>query len=311
MSEQHTTTSENTQQIELFQPDAYLTPFDRIAHDDGDGQYWSARELIEAQEYVSWRNFTPAIEKAKRACEKAGYRVEDHFVAKRTMIQVGKGGQREVDDYQLSRYACYLVAINGDTSKPLVAQAQTYFLHKAREAELRDEYEREQRQLKRGQAMTGYITAGHSAEWAERRVDSKDSVKALNGAAMLTHEHHAPDFGKLHSAINAGLFDMTKSEIVQHLGLQPKDADKYRDHLGTYALDTLKRVNEASARKMKQFNRSLTDDEQTAIVKVIVKIVAPGMYELAAYVGVDFVSGAALDDNGKPQIGRNVPLLMG
>lgn len=311
MSEQHTTNSENTQQIELFQPDAYLTPFDRIAHDDGDGQYWSARELMRELGYTDWRNFKSAIKRAMTSCSTTKHKVANHFVDSNEIVALGAGGSRKVESYRLTRYACYLIVMNGDPSKQVIADAQTYFTVKVRQAELRDEYEREQRQLKRGQAMTGYITAGHSAEWAERRVDSKDSVKALNGAAMLTHEHHAPDFGKLHSAINSGLFDMTKSEIVQHLGLHPKDADKYRDHLGTYALDTLKRVNEASARKMKQFNRSLTDDEQTAIVKDIVRIVAPGMYELAAYVGVDFVSGAALDDNGRPQIGRNLPLLMG
>jgi hypothetical protein len=296
--------------LAMFSDDDFKSPFDFIMHTDDDGnEYWLARELMGVQEYTNWRNFTPAIAKAQRACEKSGHNVKDHFAQVRTMVTLGSGSKRGVDDYRLSRYACYLTALNGDTSKPLVAQAQTYFLRKAREAELRDEYEREQKKLKRGRAVTGYITDGKAQEWAERRVDSKASVTHLNGAAQATHETQSPDFGALHGEINQGLFQMTKDEIVSYLDLDPKHTPKFRDHVSRYALDTLVQINHAAATKMKQFGRPLTAEEQLTVVRDIVAILAPTMRALAAYVQVDFVSGAPLDEHGRPQITRRVPLL--
>lgn len=296
--------------LAMFSDDDFKSPFDFIMHTDDDGnEFWFARELMEVQEYINWRNFTPAIEKAKRACEKSGHRVKDHFAQVRNMVTLGSGSKRAVDDYRLTRYACYLTALNGDTSKPLVAQAQTYFLRKAREAELRDQYEAEQRKLKRGRAVTGYLNDGRSMEWANKRVDSKASVARLNGAAQDTHETNAPDFGALHGEINQGLFQMTKDEIVSYLGLRPADAPKFRDHLGQYALDTLVQINHAASTKMNKYGRPLTADEQLAIVRDVVAILAPTMRALAAYVQVDFVSGAPLDEYGQPTIARNLPLL--
>jgi hypothetical protein len=297
-------------QIELFDEDAYKTPFDRIAHTDDDGnEFWSARELMRELEYSDWRKFKAVIQRAMTSCREAKFVTKDHFVVMDELIEHGKGGKRLIDSYRLSRYACYLIAMNGDPSKRVIAQAQTYFAVKARETELRDEYEREQKKLKRGRAVTGYLNDGRSAEWANKRVDSKASVARLNGAAQDTHETNSPDFGALHGEINQGLFQMTKDEIVSYLGLRPADAPKFRDHLGQYALDTLVQINHAASTKMNQYGRPLTADEQLTIVRDVVAILAPTMRALAAYVQVDFVSGAPVDEYGRPQILRNLPLL--
>ncbi|HEU5349946.1 MAG TPA: DNA damage-inducible protein D [Ktedonobacterales bacterium] len=120
-----------------------MSPFEAIRHSDEDGQeYWSARELAVILEYSNWRNFVKVIGKAREACENSGHAASDHFVGSDQMVTLGSGAQRRIEDFQLSRYACYLIVQNADPEKPIVALGQTYFAAQTRQAELADDAER-------------------------------------------------------------------------------------------------------------------------------------------------------------------------
>jgi len=100
--------------------------FERIKRASPQGHdFWSARELARVLEYSDFRNFATVVEKAKEACAKSGHAVADHFGEITEMVGIGSGALRPVEDWKLSRYACYLVIPNADPSKPLVALGQT------------------------------------------------------------------------------------------------------------------------------------------------------------------------------------------
>lgn len=111
--------------------------FNQISHtwEDSGIEYWLARDLQELLEYSEWRNFLKVIEKAKEACENSGGKVDNHFVAVNKMVVIGSGAERPIDDIMLTRYACYLIAQNGDPRKDAIAFAQTYFALQTRKHE--------------------------------------------------------------------------------------------------------------------------------------------------------------------------------
>ena len=115
--------------------------FDSIKHVNEDGQeFWYARELQSVLEYSQWRRFFDTIERAKLACKNSGFEVAEHFADVGKSLPMPKGGFRILDDVMLSRYACYLIVMNGDPRKEVIAVGQTYFAVKTRQQELIENY---------------------------------------------------------------------------------------------------------------------------------------------------------------------------
>lgn len=119
-----------------------ISPFESIRRVADDGsEYWSARELAKILGYDNYRNFLKVILKARVACEQSGQAFSDHFVEADEMVEIGSKAKRRVEDFFLSRYACYLIVQNADPSKSIVALGQTYFAVQTRRQELAEQFE--------------------------------------------------------------------------------------------------------------------------------------------------------------------------
>lgn len=129
--------------------------------------YWNARELMPILGYETWRRFADALERARKACVESGHPISHHFVESGKMVDTGSGATRQIEDVILSRYACYLIAMNGDPSKPEIATAQAYFAVQTRLQEIQQELpEMERRKLLRErvkQANKGLSSAAKEA----------------------------------------------------------------------------------------------------------------------------------------------------
>lgn len=154
------------------------SPFDAIRRTRDDGsEYWSARDLMPLLGYERYENFLQSINRAwAAACNSEGdAAASDHFRDARKMIPLGKGAQRDVGDRHLTRYACYLVAMNGDPRKPEIAAAQTYFAVKTREAETAGE--------RRKLAEFDPTNLRHVVQLAQLAADQRDRIAELEPAA--------------------------------------------------------------------------------------------------------------------------------
>lgn len=114
--------------------------FEGLRQLDQEGnEFWLARQLAKVLEYSEYRHFLSVVERAKEACRNSDHLVEDHFEDVLEMVEIGSGAKRQIADIRLSRYACYLIVQNGDPSKPVIANGQTYFAMQTRRQELRDD----------------------------------------------------------------------------------------------------------------------------------------------------------------------------
>ena len=164
-----------------------FSKFESIVCEYNGVECWSARELYKLLGYVQWRNFMTIVDKAKEACKGVGEEVPYHFADVSKMVGIGSGSQREVDNILLTRYACYLVAQNGDSRKPESAFAQNYFAVQTRRAELIEkrllDYERVKARAKL--AETEKIL---SCVLYERGIDSKGfAIIRSKGDKALFH----------------------------------------------------------------------------------------------------------------------------
>lgn len=175
------------------------SPFDHVKQVDERGEFWSARDLQQPLGYVEWRKFEDSIERAIAAIENSGMPGQDHVGGAAKMIATGKGATRIVDDYRLTRYGAYMVAMNGDARKPEVAAAQTYFAVRTREAEVarstditalpsRDILKIVQRLVETEDARD---RAEHRAARSERVVNAIEAAEGLTPTEF--HKHYFSD----------------------------------------------------------------------------------------------------------------------
>ena len=194
--------------------------FESIKHINEYGEeYWLARELQPVLEYAQWRRFSDAIERAKLACKNSGFAIEDHFADVGKMVDIGSGAEREIDDVMLSRYACYLIVMNGDPRKEVIAVGQTYFAVKTRQQELIDNYEQLSEDQKRLAIRNEMIA--HN--------------KSLAEAAQMAGIEDPRDYAIFQNKGYQGLYGgLGAKEIHARKGL--KKSQKILDHMGSTEL---------------------------------------------------------------------------
>jgi DNA-damage-inducible protein D len=159
-----------------------------VQHDETGNEFWLARDLQELLGYARWENFAKVIEKAQVACKGSGHEPDDHFLDVTKMVDLGSGATRAIDDVALTRYACYLIAQNGDPSKDAIAFAQTYFALQTRKQELIEQRIAEVERLSARKKLTlsekelsGIIYERVGDQMSFARIRSKGDVALFGG----------------------------------------------------------------------------------------------------------------------------------
>ena len=194
--------------------------FESIRHVDEYGhEFWYARELSKVLEYKDFRNFELTIFKAMETCKNSNNDIEDHFVEVTEMVAIGSGAKRNFKSYQLSRYACYLIVMNGDSTKKIIALGQTYFAIKTRQQELAEAFDDLSEDSKR------------LATRNEMRIHNKSLAEAANLAGITDPRDYAIFQNKGYQGLYGGL---GRKEIQKRKGL--KDSQNILDYMGSTEL---------------------------------------------------------------------------
>ena len=215
--------------------------FEDIKHIDENGnEYWYARELMVALEYTKWGNFKGVIAKAIQSCENSNFNSSDHFAEVGKTVPMPSGAKPKIiEDFKLSRYACYLIAQNGSPSKKAIALAQTYFAVKTRQRELTEEE---------------YLELSED----DKRIYDRNLAKKRNKALSdIAQQSGVQNFGKFHNAGYLGLYHETAQQIKSRKGLNK--SDDILDFMGSEELGAnIFRITQTEA-KLKKSNISDED----------------------------------------------------
>lgn len=189
--------------------------FENIKHIDEFGEeYWNARELIKILEYKKWDKFTNVINAAKISCKQSNILINDHFIQLGKMVEIGSNTKRKILDYKLSRYACYLIAQNGDSRKKAIALAQTYFAVQTRKTEIR---EKEYSKLSEDEKRLYQRTLTRKGNYTLNQTAKKSGVK---------------NFDKFHNYGYKGLYNgESADDIAKRKGLRYRE--EILDNMGS------------------------------------------------------------------------------
>lgn len=189
--------------------------------DDAGNEYWQARQLAKVLDYSEYRHFLPVVERAKEACGKSSQSITDHFEDVLEMVDIGSGAKRQLPDIRLSRYACYLIVQNGDPSKPVIANGQTYFAIQTRRQELAND------------------TAFGQLSEDEKRLAIRNELaqhnKYLAAAAAEAGVESGLDFAVFQDHGYRGLYGGLGAKAI-HARKGLKKSQKILDHMGSTEL---------------------------------------------------------------------------
>lgn len=234
--------------------------FEDIKHIDENGiEFWYARELMSILQYSNWQNFEKIINKAKISCENSNINVLDHFTDINKMVQIGSGAERKQQDYELTRYACYLIAQNGDSRKKVIALAQTYFAVQTRKQEITEkEYsiltEDEKRFYQRNLTRKGNYSLNQTAKKAGVKNFDKFHNSGYKG---LYNGETADDIAK-----RKGL--RYREDILDNMGSEELAANLFRitqteSRLKKDKIDTEKKANKTHYEVAKKVRKAIAD----------------------------------------------------
>ena len=227
----------------------YHATFEGARQVDEDGnEFWFARDLAPLLDYQQWRNFMQVIDKAQQACEKSGRAVVDHFADISKMVDIGSGAQREVADLRLSRYACYLIVQNGDPSKPVIANGQTYFALQTRRQELNDDEKFARLSEDEKRLAIRNELAGHNKQLAAAAKDAGVDTP-LDYAVFQDHGYKGLYGGMGAKDIHVRKRLKKSQKILDHMGSTELAANLFR---ATQAEEKLKRDKVSNKQRANQ-----------------------------------------------------------
>ena len=265
--------------------------FEEIKHiDENSVEFWYARELMPILQYSNWQNFEKIIDKAKTSCKNSDVNILDHFIDISKMVQIGSGAKRKQQDYKLTRYACYLIAQNGDSRKKVIALAQTYFAVQTRKQEITEkEYsmltEDEKRFYQRNLTRKGNYSLNQTAKKAGVKNFDKfhnagykglyngetaDDIAKRKG--LRYREDILDNMGSEELAANLFRITQTESKLKKDNIQTEKDANKTHYNVGAKVRKTIKELGGTMPEELPTPKKSLKELEKEKIKQLKDKI---------------------------------------
>jgi len=209
-------------------------------------EYWMARSIQPILGYATWDKFTNVVRKAISACEGTGTEANHHFSRTANMVDIGSGAKRPEQDYFLSRYGCYLVAMNGDATKPEVAAAQTYFAVQTRRQELTDNQERMLDDVDKRLAVRQRLTD------ATKHLNSAAKQAGVQSYALFAHAGYVGLYGMSLKEVKAKKGIAEKEQLFDRAGRFELSANEFRANVTEKSLVKNKIRGEANANREHQ-----------------------------------------------------------